>query len=191
MGDQMSRKIVTFTGRAVDPVAPAPEDICIEDIAHALAYLNRYTGHGRFVYSVGIHSCWVADLVRTHGGNPLHGLLHDAAEAYLGDLNWAVKAAVQEVWEPLETSVMGAIYTGLGLTPPTPEEATLVKWWDTAVRGSEGIGLFGEDAWLAAGGSPHHPETGKVAFLASPEVERLFLVMYQNCREGRDLWATL
>lgn len=183
------RTILTFTGKVVNPVALQPAEVCVEDIAHALAYHNRYTGHGRFFYSVGMHSCWVADLLASHGGDPMHGLLHDAAEAYLGDINWAVKAAIAEVWEPLEHNTLLSIYKGLGVVPPTPEDHALVKFWDDAVRGAEGVGLFGEAAWAAAGGPPPHPDTGRVAETTPTEAETLFLRFYHNIGKGEDLWA--
>ena len=75
--------IQTFTGRAVTIMDPQPDQICIEDIAHALAYTNRFGGHGREFYSIAQHSLFVCDLVPA----PLayEGLMHDAPEAYLGD----------------------------------------------------------------------------------------------------------
>ena len=80
----------TFTGRRFDPTAITIEDICIEDIAHALALQNRYNGHTAGPLSVARHSLWVAHEVELaeHHDRVLTmcGLLHDAAEAYLGDI---------------------------------------------------------------------------------------------------------
>ena len=81
--------IVTYTGRIIDPINPHPDDIAIEDIAHALANSCRWTGHVRKFYSVAEHSVRVA----THLPQKLHldGLLHDASEAYLSDLSRPIK----------------------------------------------------------------------------------------------------
>lgn len=47
--------ILTFTGRRFYPLDPRPEDVCLEDIAHALSLICRYNGHSRFFYSVAEH----------------------------------------------------------------------------------------------------------------------------------------
>jgi len=75
--------IQTYTGRFINPYDPNPDDICIEDIAHALSLINRFTGHTTEPYSVAEHSIWMS----LHATNEarMAALLHDAAEAYLGD----------------------------------------------------------------------------------------------------------
>lgn len=80
------------SGRQVYPLDPRPEEIHIEDIAHALALQCRFAGHCSEFYSVAEHSVRVAQLVEvTYPGEPfrslvLAALLHDASEAYLGDV---------------------------------------------------------------------------------------------------------
>jgi hypothetical protein len=76
--------IQTYTGKFVDPLNLKHEDIEIRDIAHALALINRFNGHSRIPCSVGHHSIFVCELVRTE--HKLQALLHDATEAYLGDI---------------------------------------------------------------------------------------------------------
>lgn len=81
-----------FTGRPFWPLDPRPEDVHLEDIAHALACINRYGGHARQPISVARHSLLVlehlaAGSARDIGGTlRLAALLHDAHEAYLGDM---------------------------------------------------------------------------------------------------------
>src|SRR5690606_5290032 len=80
LGDWMQ----TFTGRAVYPLDLRPDDIDIQDIAHALSMQCRYAGHTRQFYSVAEHSVHVARWCRQYGpAAALEGLLHDATEAYL------------------------------------------------------------------------------------------------------------
>jgi len=81
--------IQTFTGRKVYPFDPNPADLCIEDIAHALALQCRFTGHVREPYSVAQHSIHVASM--SDRPDMLWGLLHDASEAYLTDVASPVK----------------------------------------------------------------------------------------------------
>ena len=83
--------ILTYSGRRFWPLDPRPEDIDIEDIAHALANLCRFTGHTSRFYAVAEHSVHVSD--SASAPHKLWGLLHDAPEAYLGDLARPTKQA--------------------------------------------------------------------------------------------------
>lgn len=81
----MTPEIVTYTGKIFNFLNPKPEMVCIEDIAHSLAHLCRYTGHTREFYSVAQHCVLMAENPDLPG-DPLQKLLHDAAEAYIGDM---------------------------------------------------------------------------------------------------------
>jgi len=85
----MTPFVTTYTGRKLNPLEPMAEDIVIEDIAHALACCNRFAGHARYPISVAQHSLGVSLIP---GVPALQGLLHDAAEAYLGDMTKWVKS---------------------------------------------------------------------------------------------------
>lgn len=92
----------TFTGRLVDVVHPTPEMVDIEDIAHALSMTCRFSGHCREFYSVAEHSVLVEQMGTWLMGCDRHDdvqhslclLLHDAAEAYVGDVITPVKRAL-------------------------------------------------------------------------------------------------
>jgi len=86
------RFIYTYTGRCIRPCDPSAADINIEDIARALSRLCRYTGHTRHFYSVAQHSVLVSEHVPDD--LRLQGLLHDAPEAYLGDISSPLKASL-------------------------------------------------------------------------------------------------
>lgn len=76
--------LTTYGGRKVDLLEPRPDDIDLLDIAHALSMICRYGGHCPRFYSVAEHSVLVSHIVPRRLA--LFGLLHDAHEAYLGDV---------------------------------------------------------------------------------------------------------
>src|SRR5918999_6104936 len=84
----------TVSGRWVNPFEPDPEQLDAGDIARALANLCRFGGHCKAFYSVAQHSAIVCDLLEERGATPdelMAALLHDASEAYLGDLPHPLK----------------------------------------------------------------------------------------------------
>ncbi|ALA16115.1 MULTISPECIES: hypothetical protein [unclassified Chelatococcus] len=109
----------TYTGRQFWPLDPRPDDVDIDDIAHALGNLCRYNGHCRAFYSVAEHSVLVAE--RASPPNKLAALLHDAAEAYLCDLPRPVKRSVSGYAEA-EEAVERAIAAKFGVPHPWPAE---------------------------------------------------------------------
>lgn len=82
-------KFPTITGKFIDLDCMVMDDIEIVDIAHSLSRINRYNGHTIKPYSVAEHSCIMFD----HMDLTLKkaALLHDAHEAYIGDIVKPVK----------------------------------------------------------------------------------------------------
>lgn len=81
--------MTTASGRRVNPLTMTAGQVAIEDIAVALCNQCRYNGHVGGFLSVARHSLWVSNYLwyRDHTAEvALAGLLHDAAEAYLGDM---------------------------------------------------------------------------------------------------------
>lgn len=79
----------TASGRRIDFADPQPEMICIDDIAHHLWNQCRFNGGTSRFYSIGEHS-WIGAAF-IHEDHRDEFLLHDAHEAYLGDLNGILK----------------------------------------------------------------------------------------------------
>jgi 5'-deoxynucleotidase YfbR-like HD superfamily hydrolase len=117
--------IKTFTGR-VDPLNPVVDEINIEDIAHALSRQCRYNGHCVGFISVARHCIWVASHLETEGFDEtvqLTGLLHDAAEAYLGDLVRPIKHSEFGVaYLKVEAVLEEVIAEKFGIPYPFPPE---------------------------------------------------------------------
>lgn len=91
----------------------------IEDIAHALSNLCRFTGHTREFYSVAEHSYYVSTIVPPQ--HALAGLLHDAAEAYLGDVSSPLKALLPD-YKTLERQIEMQIFQTFDLPASLPAE---------------------------------------------------------------------
>lgn len=89
--------IQTVSGKKFPVDVPEPDQIDIEDIAHALAMLVRFNGHGLRFYSVAEHSVHVSYEIDPELA--LVGLLHDAAEAYLGDVPSPLKKQLTQFSE--------------------------------------------------------------------------------------------
>jgi len=89
--------IQTFTGKRLDLSPPNPEQIDIEDIAHGLSMLCRFNGQCTKFYSVAEHSVHVSYEIAPELA--LVGLLHDAAEAYLGDVPSPLKGQLSQFSE--------------------------------------------------------------------------------------------
>jgi hypothetical protein len=82
-------RILTPSGILIDLQRPAPHLIEWTDVAHALNRVRRFGGMVAGAFNVAEHSAIVASIVERAGGSPLQvraGLLHDATEAYLGDV---------------------------------------------------------------------------------------------------------
>lgn len=116
--------ITTHSGREFDYNSPETCEFHIEDIAHALARMCRFGGHVRSYYSVAEHSVRVSHLCRRE--TALAGLLHDAAEAYLGDVVAPLKKMPEMIgYRLVEQRVEAALGRAFGveLTPMHVEVA--------------------------------------------------------------------
>jgi hypothetical protein len=140
----VSSAIQTFTGGFFDPLAPDAASIEPADIAHALAHHCRFGGHSRVFYSVAQHSCLVADAVGARGGDAelmLAALLHDATEAYLGDLPHPLKhrSPLGDAYRAAEERLRVAIARRFEIPAETPAE---VKAVDRALLATERAALM-------------------------------------------------
>jgi hypothetical protein len=120
---EISGYILTSSGRWINPLNPKPDEIYIEDLAHALSNICRFTGHVRCFYSVAEHSCRISDAASPE--NALWGLLHDAGEAYIGDIAKPVKyqrPGFGTYYRRAQNKLDEAVISKFGLSMPEPEE---------------------------------------------------------------------
>lgn len=123
--------IHTFSGIAFDIRHPRPEMFRLEDIIHSLSLMNRFNGAALFPYSVAQHSLYVASLLPDE--LKLHGLLHDAAEAYIGDMVSPLKKIMTD-YKKIEAGISRVVAEVFGLDYPEPRA---VKLADLAVLSAE------------------------------------------------------
>ena len=96
--NRMGHFMATYSGKLFFHEDPRPGDVCIQDIAHSLSMICRFGGHVRQFYSVGQHSvlaCWLCCYLGGTIAEAKQALLHDGAEAYMGDVIWPLKHARQ------------------------------------------------------------------------------------------------
>lgn len=118
----------TYIGHKFDPMKITPEDVCLEDIAHALSLVCRGGGQIQWFYSVGQHSINCAREALARGWSDrmaLACLLHDASECYISDVIRPVKVHLQNYLE-IESMIMDAIWAKFQLTDLSDEENK--KW---------------------------------------------------------------
>lgn len=93
--------------------------LSINAIAHALSHICRYGGHVNSHYSVAQHSVAISYLAPPEFF--LEGLLHDASEAYIGDIPAPMKHRIPEIKE-FEEGIQRQIFKQYNLTWPIPQE---------------------------------------------------------------------
>lgn len=145
--------IQTHSGGAVDLLAPLPEMIHPHDIAVGLARIPRFNGHTIDPFSVAQHSMLVLRIFDFMADRPtpedrLAALLHDAHEAYMGDLatpvveslSYFARAAVLDLKQRLQE----AVHWRFGL-PTVLGDSVL-----SAIKTADRIALATEKQWLLA-----------------------------------------
>jgi hypothetical protein len=111
----------TYTGIPFDLTKISAELIHLKDITVALSRQPRFGGHTTETYSVAQHSVLVSEMVRANGGSDeqiLAALLHDAHEAYLGDIPSPIKWVLGDSYEgfrKLEQQVDQAVANAFGI----------------------------------------------------------------------------
>lgn len=128
----MSRWIQTYTGLKFDLLRPRPEQVRIEDVAHSLAGLPRFTRHTPETYSVAQHSCHVHDVL-AGTGHEACGLMHDAPEAYVNDVAAPMKRAMRDLIKELFPHLGGETIPLWAAQGRSPHDEIERRVWADAV----------------------------------------------------------
>jgi uncharacterized protein len=104
--------------------------VFLEDIVRSLSRVPRFNTQTTRFYSVAEHSMMVADIVREQEGSAmsvLQALLHDATEAYIGDVPAPVKSLIPEIRE-LEARLWYRVATAFNVPVPLSARVKEADW---------------------------------------------------------------
>lgn len=173
--------MLTYTGKLFDPLEATLDDIDIRDIAHHLSLVNRYGGATRVGYSVAEHSLAVSSIAQSKWGisSAKLGLLHDASEAYIGDVCRGLKyrPGIMESYRDAEETLMAKILKKYRIDTYSEETHARVKKIDRQICADEMRQLMTQA--LDVNGEPLTATYGVVVGLMRPaEAESRFLARY-------------
>jgi 5'-deoxynucleotidase YfbR-like HD superfamily hydrolase len=109
--------ITLHSGGYFDFIDPQPDMIRIDDIAWGLSNCCRFSGQCLEFYSVAQHSVYVSRLLFESPKDNLDafaGLMHDAAEAYTGDMVSPLKQLCPD-FKLIEKRIEAAVMARFGL----------------------------------------------------------------------------
>lgn len=165
----------TYTGKQFDLVDIQIDLIDIQDIAHSLSLICRYNGHCLKFYSVAQHSVLCSRMVRGRN-NKLWCLLHDAAEAYIGDITRPVKQIYPV--KNLEDKILEKIAEKFALPFPMP---SLIKHIDNTMLATEAPQLMApSEDW----GLVMEPVKMKITPWSPKIAKKTFLKVYNELVGG-------
>lgn len=173
--------IACYSGAYFDFQNPRVNDVHIRDIAFSLGNICRYNGHCRF-YSVAEHSvlCY-REAVRRRNDIVFHlaTLMHDAAEAYTGDIAKPLKNLLPDFME-MEAKIEGVIRRRYGITDTYHRE---VKQIDSDILTIEKMTLFpGHRSWTGVEGRP--AMKGSIEYWSPERASMEFLGCFTECWVG-------
>lgn len=169
----LEAKIMLQSGYEFDILDPYASIFNIEDIAHSLSLLCRYVGQCREFYSIAEHSIYVSETCEDHA---LAALLHDAAEAFIGDVSGPLKALLPE-YKRIEKNIETAIFDRFDIPYPLPKS---VKAADLSVLAAEQDQIMppGTSNWMADSGVK--PAEVDIKCLSPNEAKAAFLKRFDD-----------
>lgn len=178
-------EMMTFSGIFMDPLHPEEEDLHLEDIAHALSMISRANGHFPEVHTVAQHcmECWAEAKARKLSEEiQMFCLLHDGAEAYLGDFIHPVKERMP-AYVSAEEKLLQMIYQKFIGRLPDEEEKKIIKEIDHTLLYFEFLHYMGTGC-----GEPGQGLASTPVFAEMPrqEMERQYLALCRKMMKKRE-----
>lgn len=188
-GDQPRKGdwMITIGGQKFYPFDPRASEVDIEDIATSLSHICRFNGHVKRFYSVAEHS-----VLCSYVGDPTYAfdkLMHDAEEAYTGDLIRPIKThADMETFRWVGAVVAGHIEDAMRVFHGMPKPDTDLMKRQEDVHSADNAVLFSEKAALLPDvpwGWSLPPADVKVRGLRPEAARNLFLARFEELTKGR------
>ncbi len=142
--------ILTYSDIKMNPIDPKPEDISINDIAHALSFMSRANGHIKSFFSVAQHSICCCLEAKARGYSKriqLLLLLHDASEAYIADIIRPVKRNLDKYIE-VEKVLQDVIYKAFDIDNISEDEHIIIKEIDNIMLQNEFVNLMNRKIFI-------------------------------------------
>jgi hypothetical protein len=164
-------KILCRSGAYIDLESPDQSNFTIDDIAHGLSNICRFTGQCDRFYSVAEHSVHTSYIVRSEFA--WDALLHDAAEAFIGDVAQPLKSILPD-YKRIEARVECAVFDLLGVNNPLPD---CVKKADLRMLATEQFQAMGNsDCWPSV--QAIHPANLTLKFWDPATAKKRFLARF-------------
>ncbi len=167
----------TFTGKQFWPLDPKPEDVNLEDIAQGLANQCRFNGQCKEFYSVAQHCVIVSKIVPPN--QALAALLHDASEAYTGDLVSPLKKNLSKEFKGIETKIEEIIFEHFGITNV---DHKIIKQADKIALVTEMRDVMSAPPQKWNEDGLYEPLKEKIIPLNSYEAKKLFLERFKELK---------
>ena len=170
-----AHRIKLLSGGHFDFVDMEQSVYTIEDIAHNLSRICRFTGAVKKHFSVAQHCVLVSQSVPDE--HAMAALFHDASEAFMSDINSPLKALIPQ-YKALEKKVEKYIFNKIGLKFPMHPS---IKIADISVFTAENFYLRGvESDWA---GIDRYPK--KIVAWSAEKAYNEFLKRYEQLNKEK------
>lgn len=176
----LNNTIKVASGHYVDLLNPDPATIDIRSIAAALSKICRFGGHCPKFYSVAEHCIHAASIAWNNFSDSkavLAVLLHDSAEAYIGDMVKPLKVAIPK-YQKIEKKIERAIEVAFDIN--FDQHRDVIKTCDRAMLKAEKTTLWPEDKEVWSGFETIANVDVDFGFYRPREAERMFIQMARS-----------
>lgn len=175
--------ISTVSGKRFYFDEPTPDMIDIEDIAHALSNMCRFTGQCKAFYSVAEHSVLASQVV-ARPDRRFEALMHDATEAYCSDIARPLKQLLPD-YQAVEKRIWWAVAEKFGL----PRTMSIdVKDADMAMLKAE-VNVLLPPRVARDLALPGEPAAVAISCWSPATAKAMFLQRYDALNPGLPRWA--